>query len=149
MESRLPFISHWYPINTDLGLQHCTRYAVQPYAYAMTTLEKDRKATYHYFRMILLASIFVGGCYMSHSHTGWGPPVISWFTNPINYSYISYIYHKPSINHRIQPLLSQLNAIDRPAGSFQASWVCLNFGHPISPHVLEPEHMCIYIYIYI
>ena len=24
--------------------------------------------------------------------TGWCPPVISWFTNPINYSYI---YHKP------------------------------------------------------
>ena len=24
--------------------------------------------------------------------TGWCPPVISWFINPINYSYI---YHKP------------------------------------------------------
>ena len=33
-------------------------------------------------------------------HTGWGPPVISWFINhvliPINYSYI---YHKPLLSH--------------------------------------------------
>ena len=27
-------------------------------------------------------------------HTGWCPPVISWFINPINYSYI---YHKPNL----------------------------------------------------
>ena len=41
-----------------------------------------------------------GGCFVhwkmggfqSISHTGWCPPVISWFIYPINYSYI---YHKP------------------------------------------------------
>ena len=42
----------------------------------MTTLEKDRKATYHYFRMILLASIFVGGI-ICHIHIqDEAPPVM-------------------------------------------------------------------------
>ena len=27
-----------------------------------------------------------------YNHTGWCPPVVSWFINPINYSYK---YHKP------------------------------------------------------
>ena len=29
-------------------------------------------------------------------NTGWCPPSISWFINPINYSYI---YHKPKLSH--------------------------------------------------
>ena len=34
-----------------------------------------------------------GPCvFRNHISTGWCPPVISWFKNPINYSYI---YHKP------------------------------------------------------
>ena len=29
-----------------------------------------------------------------------GAPVISWFINPINYSYlVRYIYHKPQLSH--------------------------------------------------
>ena len=39
--------------------------------------------------------------------SGWCPPVIGWFRNSINKFVIS------TINHRIQPLISQLNAIER------------------------------------
>ena len=28
-------------------------------------------------------------------HTGWCPPVLSWFITSIDYTYITYIYHKP------------------------------------------------------
>ena len=48
-------------------------------------------------------------------------PVIRWFLNPTNYTYISYIYHKPYLNHShlnwtlFGPPDSHLAATDRPA----------------------------------
>ena len=41
------------------------------------------------------------------------PSYVCWYINPINYSYIMYYHVISTINRRIQPLIRQLNAIER------------------------------------
>ena len=48
----------------------------------------------------------------AYVYTGWCPPVISWFLNPINYSYI--MLYLRIVKHRIQPLMRQLTYLGGP-----------------------------------